>query len=281
MDNCQGYVPDLIMWFIALLLKKLFYLPGYFCYQVYDHLIYWWYQKKKLFPGWGIHLYTGKFGQGKTSLMTIDAFELAQQYKQLNILTNIQLSNFPKHTRILKLKTADDILNAPENTLVLIDEIGTLFNSRDFSTGKNSVPKPVFQHLCQCRKRHMMIKATVQRFNLLDKQIRDITADVTDCSASGPHPFSRMLTGITYDIDEYEAWCSNKLYIRRPFKNRVILQKDRYRQLYDTTELIQGLLTAQYLSDEEILRNQGVYPEFLDGSKEGQKAYKKAVRRRR
>lgn len=269
------------MWFITLLFKKLFYMPLYFYYQVFDHLIHWWYQKEKIFPGWGIHLYTGKFGQGKTSLMTIEAYELAKKYPQLNILTNIRLMNFPDHTRILPLKTADDILNAPENTLCLIDEIGTLFNSRDFSTGKNSVPKPVFQHLCQCRKRHMMIKATVQRFNLLDKQIRDITADVTDCKGTGPHPFTRMLTGLTYDIDEYEAWCSNKLYNKAPFKTRVAIQKDQYRQLYDTTELIQGLLTLDYLSDEEILRNQGAYAEFIDGSKEAQKAYRKAMKRRR
>ena len=162
------------MWFIALLFKNLFAFPLFIYYQVYDHCIYHWYNKKRLFPGWGIHLFTGKFGQGKTSLMTIKAYKLALKYPQLHILTNIQLSNFPDHTKILQLQTADDILNAPENTLVLIDEIGTLFNSRDFSTGKNSVPKPVFQHLCQCRKRHMQIFATVQRFNLLDKQIREI-----------------------------------------------------------------------------------------------------------
>ena len=269
------------MLFITLLFKNLFAFPLYIYYQVYDHCIYYWYNKKRLFPGWGIHLFTGKFGQGKTSLMTIKAYKLAVKYPQLHILTNIQLSNFPEHTKILQLQTADDILNAPENTLVLIDEIGTLFNSRDFSTGKNSVPKPVFQHLCQCRKRHMQIFATVQRFNLLDKQIRDITATVTDCTASAAHPFSRKLTGLCYDIEEYEAYCANRMYKRRVQSTDLFIQKDQYRKLYDTTQLIQGLLTAEYLSDEEILRNQGAFSEFLDGSKEGQKAYKKAVRRRR
>ncbi len=269
------------MWFISLLLKNLFAFPLFLYYHVYDRCIYSWYNHKKLFPGWGIHLYTGKFGQGKTSLMVIKAYKLAEKYPQLHILTNIKLTNFPEHTNILQLRTASDILNAPENTLVLIDEIGTLFNSRDFSTGKNSVPKPVFQHLCQVRKRHMQIFATVQRFNLLDKQIRDITATVTDCSASFKHPFSRKLTGLCYDIEEYEAYCANRMYKRRVLCTDVVIQKDKYRHLYDTSELIQGLLTAEYLSDEEILRNQGAYSEFLDGSKEAQKAYKKAVRRRR
>ena len=172
-------------------------------------------------------------------------------------------------------------MNAPDNTLVLIDEIGTLFNSRDFSTGKNSVPKPVFQHLCQVRKRHMMIYATVQRFNLLDKQIRDITATVTDCSISCKHPFSRKMTGLRYDIEEYEAWCTNRMYKRRVLATDLFIQTDKRRHLYDTSELVKGLLTSVYLSDEEILRNQGAYNDYIDGSKEAQKAYKKAVRRRR
>lgn len=269
------------MYIISLMFKRLFTFPLYMYYHIFDKLLYNHYNKKKLFPGWGIHLFTGKFGQGKTSLMTIRAYKLCKLYPQLHILTNISLSNFPEHTKILPLKTAQDILNAPENTLVLIDEIGTLFNSRDFSTGKNSVPKPVFQHLCQVRKRHMMIYATVQRFNLLDKQIRDITATVTECSASPRHPFSRVLTGLTYDIDEYEAYVSNKMYRPRVQSTIVSIQKDKYRHLYDTSELIQGLLTSEYLSDEEILRNQGVIDMYNDGSKEGQKAYRKAARRRR
>lgn len=269
------------MYLIALFFKKVKIFPSFLMYIFYDYMIYVYYKLYKLFYGWGIHLYTGKFGQGKTSLMTIEAYELCKKYPQLHVVTNLKLKNFPEHTKILPLKTAEDILNAPKNSLVLIDEIGTLFNSRDFSSGKNSVPKPVFQHLCQCRKRHMMILATVQRFNLLDKQIRDITATVTTCSASAKHPFSRMLTGLTYDIDEYEAYTQNPLYDPRVMDTIVKIQTDQYRHLYDTTELIQGLLKLEYLSDEEILRNQGVESIFGDGSKEGQKAYRKAQRRRR
>ena len=269
------------MYLIALLFKNLFVLPLFLYYQIYDHLIYWYFRKFKLFDGWGIHLFTGKFGQGKTMLQTIKAYKIAKKYPQVTIITNYELKNFPKHTKILPLNTAQDILNAPKNSLILIDEIGTLFNSRDFTSGKNSVPKPLFQHLCQVRKRRLMIYATVQRFNLLDKQIRDITATVTDCSCSGKHPFSRKITALTYDIDEYEAHQVNRLYQMRPISTYVVIQKDFYRELYDTSTLIKGLLNKEYLSYEEILRNQGVISEFGDGSKEGQKAFKKAQRRRR
>ena len=90
-----------------------------------------------------------------------------------------------------------------------------------------------------------------------------------------------MLIARTYDIDEYEAYCTNKMYNPRCDYTTVVIQKDQYRHLYDTSQLIQGLLKMEYLSDEEILRNQGVLDSFGDGSKEGQKAYKKAQRKRR
>ena len=107
--------------------KLIYNFPSLFFYYVYDRLIFIYFRKIKQFYGWGIHLHTGKFGQGKTSLMVLKAYKLACKYPQLHILTNIKLTNFPAHTAIIPLKTAKDILNAPTNTLVLIDEIGTIF----------------------------------------------------------------------------------------------------------------------------------------------------------
>ena len=269
------------MWRIKLFLSNVRLFPSFAFYLFYDFLVYIFYRKNRLFYGWGIHLFTGKFGQGKTSLMVIKAYDLCEKYPQLNVVTNLKLTNFPEHTRILPLNTAHDILNAPKNSLVLIDEIGTIFNSRDFSSGKKAVPKPVFQHLSQCRHRHMMIMGTVQRFNLLDKQIRDISATVTECSASLPHPFSRKLTAICFDISEYESWVQNPMYQPRVYDCYVKIQSEKYRHLYDTMEMVSGFLSMDYLPDNEILANQGVDVIFSDGSKEGQKNYKNAMRRKR
>ena len=164
------------------------------------------------------------------------------RYPQLSILTNINLQNFPEWTNIYKLNSAQDILHAPKNCIVVIDEIGTIFNSRDFSGGKRAVPKPLFQHLCQCRKRKMMILATVQRFNLLDKQIRDITATVSTCRATFRHPYTRLIKVKTYDIDEYEAYTENKSYMPKKLYSRLYLQTNQSRQLYDTSQLVDNML---------------------------------------
>lgn len=262
------------MYLISLFFQKVKQLPLFIYYHVYDWCTYLYYRKYYKFYGWGVHLFTGKFGQGKTSVLSRITYDYCCKYKQLHVLTNLELNNFPEWTKILPLKTSDDILNAPNNTIVVIDEIGSIFNSRDFSSGR-SVPKPVYQHLVQCRKRNMMILGTVQRYNLLDKQIRDISATVTTCSSFPAHPFTRMITTLVYDVDEYEAYQSNSLYKPRVSSAKAYIQTDHDRSLYDTKALIEGFLDKEYISDEEILRNRGDSSDALDGSKETLKAYKK------
>lgn len=246
----------ILLW-LQLFFKTYIRIPMFTMYLIYDLLMYIYCKSWKKFYGWGIHLFTGRFGASKTSTMVHLARGLAKKYPQLTILTNVKLENFPEHTKILKLETAQDILNAPSDTLVLIDEIGTIFNSRDFSSGKTAVPKALFQHLCQCRHRRIMLYGTVQRFNLLDKQIRDISADVTVCSISFKHPFSRLCTMRTFDIDEYETYQANRLYVPRPYAISTYIQKELNRSLYDTSELVNGMLNKEYLSDSEILANRG------------------------
>lgn len=209
------------------------------------------------FDGWGLHLYVGKFGAGKTCTMVHDAYALAKRYPKLTIVTNLQLSGFPAHTQVLPLRSPQDILNAPVNTLVLIDEIGTIFNSRDFAASKQSVPKILFQHLCQCRKRHMQIYATTQRWNFLDKQLRDITDTVRVTRSHLSHPFTRICTVYTYDAVEYDLSFSNPQYPLAAIDARVYCQTDADRNRYDTQQLIDNMLQADYISDEEILRNRG------------------------
>lgn len=208
------------------------------------------------FEGWGLHIYLGKFGAGKTCSMVRDVYGFCERYKGLTVLTNLKLVNFPDGTTILPLNSIEDILNAPDNTIVVVDEIGTIFNSRDFMGNKeNCLPKILFQHLCQCRHRHMMIFGTVQRWGFLDKQLRDITSDVTVCSAFAAHPFSRMITNECYSAEEYDLFYQSPMRPLLPISTDVWIQTDFYRELYDTKEMVSTMLTMKYISDDEINRN--------------------------
>lgn len=268
--------------FIFLMIQRLFLLPRFVYWISLDGYHYYKEKWYKNFEYWGLHVYTGRFGAGKTSSMVYDAYKLAKAFPQLTILTNLKLQNFPVHTQILHLKTAQDILKAPKNTLVLIDEIGTIFNSRDFSKSKESVPKILFQHLCQCRKRRMMIYATSQRWNFVDKQLRDIVATVRECNVFFSHPFARMGTIKEYDSVEYDRNFANPLVPAIAYTARSYIQSNKVRQLYDTSELIDNMLSAEYVDDEEILRNRGDLDSsnVIEISKEGRKAYKKSIKRK-
>lgn len=208
------------------------------------------------FEGWGLHIFCGSFGSGKTSTAVYKAYRICKQYPQVMLLTNIKVSNFPSHTKIEYLTNVNQILNAPNNTLVLIDEIGTIFNSRDFISGKGkAVPKILFQHLCQCRHRRMMIFGTCQRWNFLDKALRDITATVYSCRTQYRHPFSRLNYAYVYDAQEYDMAVNNPMIPLIPIGSFVFIQSDRVRNMYDTMEMVDGMLQADYLSDNEIMAN--------------------------
>lgn len=215
-----------------------------------------------VFEKFGLHIYIGKFGQGKTCSMVRDAYNLCCRYKGLTVLTNLNLYNFPEDTNIVPLTCAHDILEAPDNTIVLIDEIGTIFNSRDFVNGKGKdgkgggIPKPLFQHLCQCRHRHMIILATTQDWMFMDKQLRQIAADVTVCSAWFAHPFSRMITNRVYDATEYTMFFDNPLLPLTEIAVDAYIQTDKLRGLYNTAEMVDTMLTMDFVPDSEILANQ-------------------------
>lgn len=263
---------------IGVIFQYLVRLPHFFLLLLKDFVVYLRHKRWLLFEGWGLHLYVGMFGAGKTCSLVNDAYKLARQYPQLTIVTNLRLSNFPSHTQILPLRCTDDILNAPTNTLVLIDEIGTLFNSRDFSAGKG-LPKILFQHLVQCRKRRMMILATTQRWNFLDKQLRDITDTVRVTRSHFCHPWTRICTVWRYDAAEYDMAYTNPLLPLRPLYGSVYVQTDACRNRYDTSALIDGLLSAEYIPDDEIAANRAGDPVVAVAPVADKKVYRSAKRK--
>ena len=254
-------------------------LPIFLYYIVTDYIKL---KKQKYFDYfhfWGLHIYVAKFGGGKTSSMVERAYRLAKRYKEMTIITNISLSNFPEHTTILPLRTYEDIINAPDQSLIVVDEIGTIFNSRDFQSGK-SMPKMIFQYICQVRHREVMIFGTVQRWHFLDKQLRDICDTVNVCRSHLKHPLTRITTITTYDALEYDLAYSNAMISCPPIKVSVRLQTDKTRQLYDTREMVATALKAEYDDELTIMQRQGV-TEVAIGTPLGRKDNRKVMSRKR
>lgn len=246
-------------------------LPSYILYHTYDKCYYKYFNQYNIFGGWGIHLYTGKFGACKTSSMVAKAYELCERYPQLQILTNVNLAGFPAWTKIKKLNTANDIINAEENTLVLIDELGTIFNARDFMRKSDTTcSKELIQAVAQCRHRHIMIFGTCQYYRQLDKQIRDISATVICCNGISAFPFTRLMVNDTFDRVEYDLFCDNPAMLPKPLSTQIIVQTNKIRSLYDTRETVEQMLRMEHEDYEREPSNINVDPM--------QKGYKKVKR---
>ena len=108
---------------LGVFLSRLRKLPALIFWLVKDVYRYFKNHEGKHFHQWGLHIYLGKFGAGKTCSMVRDAYFICKRYPDVTIITNLKLENFPEDTKILPLTCIQDILNAPDDTVVLIDEI--------------------------------------------------------------------------------------------------------------------------------------------------------------
>ncbi len=234
------------------------------------------------FNYWGLHLFLGRFGGGKTISAVRRCYNICKSHRDVTVLTNLTLTNFPEDTKIIKLVNSEQIRELPDKSIVLIDEIGTIFNSRDFASSKKSVPKPVYQVILQCRHRRIMLLGTVQRWNLLDKQLRDIADTVTECHSYLPDPFARYTTCSEYDAQMYDKWFSNPLLPLNRIGYYGYVQTDDLREKYDTIEMVEGMLDAEYISDSEILANRAgadFDPHEVSASKKSQRKIGKVVKK--
>lgn len=254
--------------------------PSFWCYVFVDFARYLNRKGWRDFNYWGLHLFLGKFGGGKTISAVRRCYNICKTHRNVTVLTNLTLTNFPEDTKLIHLEDINQVLDLPDKSIVLIDEIGSIFNSRDYGANKESVPKIVFQHLLQMRHRRIMLLGTVQRWNLLDKQLRDITDTVTECHSFFRDPFSRYTTCTEFDAQEYDKAYSNPLLPLRRLLYYAFVQTDELRSKYDTIQMVEGLLTSKYIPDEQILANRAgtEYNPHDLGDKKTVKRYKRGAR---
>ena len=242
---------------IRKLLQNLFHLPLTFFYVGKDFIKYIRTGEYKKFQGFGIKIYCSSnsaFGSGKTVSGVKETYEICKQYPEVSVLTNLKLMNFPEHTKITKLVDYQQILDAPDYTIILIDEIQGLLSNRDFMKG-HSLDKEVFLNLCQVRHRHIKLIATAQRFMQIDKQLREITTDVVTCKGYFGYPFTRTINQTVYDAREYALACESPLLPLTPLRMDMFVQTDFLRSLYDTNEVIHSIVHSPrnpYSDDTDI-----------------------------
>lgn len=121
------------------------------------------------FEFYGIHIFAGEQGSGKTMAMIHKLAELKELYPQCKISSNMQIE-FADNT----IEEWTDILknnNGTKGQIIVLDEIQNWFNSLE----SKDIPIEFVAEVCQQRKQRKAIFGTSQVFTRVGKPIREQT----------------------------------------------------------------------------------------------------------
>ena len=128
--------------------SNLLYLPYLFGYSLYC-------EKKINFPYWGIYVFTGSQGSGKTLSLVKFAYDLTQKYSDVPVKSNLSLK-FSQHC-----ESWEDIYYFKgDKSIWCIDELGLWANSKKTAKDFNEV---LLYLSCQNSKNKAMILSILTR----------------------------------------------------------------------------------------------------------------------
>lgn len=220
-------------------------------YSVKDIYEYFRYQKWKVFSEFGIDMYVGMFGHGKTLSMVHKARQLYRLYgDSITFISNFQLKGIPyvplvNFNQLVDL--GEELEEGKQGTVVLIDEISSVLSHRNYA----SFPLELVGLLCQQRKRHVYIMCTAQRFFMVDKIWRSITNRVIDCNK-----YWRFQHCSCFDAWEYENAMNTDLIRRQGHLWWFVRDIDFHS--YDTSQMIDKKMVSEFISNEETIVRKGL-----------------------
>ena len=196
---------------------------------------------------YGIWLYCGLYGQGKTMALTEYLCRMRAKYgDKIYISTNYGFKgeDFP-------LNNWKDLLTEYDRPVIFgYDEIQNEFNSRDY----RNFPYELVKLLTQNRKGHgKQIVGTAQRYGRVDKTIRELCTHVVECKKAG---MGRVTKLRTYDVEDYEQMINEVDIMRKrkvPYKRYKFIQTDELRDAYDSFKMIDSAKTKEYVPASEKL----------------------------
>ena len=209
------------------------------------------------------------FGCGKTLSLVRTACEVYNKYNGKQVWDNDRKCFVIQHIHIISNVRLFDVPYIPwesekqfididkmgfepqDITIYLLDEAGTIFNSRNF---RDNISMEFLTRLLQSRKNKMCLYMTAQRFQFTDKILRESCSTVTTC-----RKIWRIIEICDYDAFELEN-VGNTRFVQ-PLSTRYWLASDKDYHSYDSYQLIEKLKKMnndkEFLSTQEILETYG------------------------
>lgn len=177
-------------------------------------------EKEIDFPIYGIYVFTGKQGSGKTLSMVRFAYEISQTYNNVLMRSNFGLP-FCQHItdfeEIFPLKRA----------CICMDEVGLIANSKK----SKDINTDILRITAQNRKNRRIILTTCQEYYQINKDIRTQATKIIEVNCI----FKRLFINRYYEpvVDQ-----DGNIKKTLPVKIDWFIATEKLFQLYDTLEVI-------------------------------------------
>lgn len=190
--------------------------------------------KENNFNDYGMTIYTGRQGSGKTMSMTERLEHIRKEFPDVMILTNFGY------------KYQDDVLDDWQKLIDVRNDAGIVFaideiqNEFDVYDVRN-FNLEILKVITQQRKQGIKILATSQIFSRVSKPLREQTFEVVECNTI----FGRWTWQKCFDADDYNLYLDNphpeKMFdVRRKWRKNFV-QSNRIRNLFDSYAVIESM----------------------------------------
>lgn len=209
---------------------------------------------KDYFKLYGLRVYTGRQGAGKTIGLVYDLERYRKRYPKAKIYTNFGYKYETAPLNSLNDLLDPDLKNGTDGVIFAIDEIQNEFscaNSKDF-------PETLLSQVTQQRKQRVCILATSQVFTRVAKPLREQCFIVVVCQTL----FSRYTRLKYYDADAYIEYADNpsrdKRRKLRKKDYQSFVQTDSLRDLYNSYLLIDRLSRVGFAPKQQVINTTNI-----------------------
>lgn len=195
------------------------------------------------FDQYGVTLYVGDQGTGKSMALTEELERLRYTFPKALIVTNYGYIH--EHKEFTDWNDFFDIRNGADGVIFAIDEIQNEFQSKAWK----NFPEELLSEITQQRKQKVKILATAQVWEDVVVQLRRQTLYVAECRTIG----KRWTKVNCYRKRDYEKINNSPSSRDKVFKqfSRSFIQNDYLRSLYDTEKKIERMSRTRFQSKTE------------------------------
>lgn len=193
-----------------------------------------------VFDMYGVYLYCGRVGCGKTISMVRRAQRIKKKYPNVKIYANFHTDvadGFITHWRDIYDIQNFDKNGVNQGVLFLFDEIHLTFSSRAWK----DAPANLLEYISLQRHHHKCIMGASQVYTRVDKVIREQADWIIECRT---YFGKRLVRNTTYTQEEYQVngeLRNSGIRKRHHVSNFCYYASDALRALYNTDEIVTNI----------------------------------------